>query len=230
MSKFEKLLSVLYEALPPPPPDDDSEILNFDDNEESPQNQNLPVEGEDSEGPAESDEDSVNTPQEFELARMAIKALFAKAEDFNPKIYDDFEEGESSPTAILNYVESKLGVNREIDIVIEDAIKEIADERGFDYSPETLRNKRLTDKLAYFNQNFEGFQDAKLEFWTRIILNALRYKGNDYNLVADDLNPDSIDTIFDKLKSDFNYDTRGMFNHMVRDLSTGSNISGPGVF
>ena len=238
MRKFEsyiKKVSNLLTEAPAPPPDeeeDDPNNINFDSEdgmEEDPMNmdQDLPVEGEDDISPADAASAQVSTPQEYELSRIAIKALNADPSKFNPKIFDDFESKRNSEQ-ILNYLETKLGADV-VDEPFNNIIAGLAEEGGVD--PSQVQGKSISDKLAYYNQNTEdgGMQDTSVEFWTRLILNALKYRGNDYN-IGPNVSPENVNAIISKLRQDFNYDVGGMFDKMVKDRVTGSSMKGPGVF
>ncbi len=220
MRKFDKLI---LEATPPPPPNDDSDVdvnLNFDTD---PDDQNLPVEGEGGEpAPAEIQSDSTNSPQEFELGSLAIKALMASTDGINLKIFDEVE---SKFKQILIYLDKKLK-NPSLEKIIQKSIEDTFP----DLNPSEVFGTGILDKLSYYNQNFQQLSDNQLQFWTRIILNALKYDGGDYSISGENLSPDKIKPTLDKLKSDFNFDVRGMHSSIIKSRSTGSNMSGPGVF
>ena len=226
--KFDKYYSILLQEASPPPPEEEEDggVINLDD--EAPEaalNQDLPVEGEGEfgeGGPAESQSESSNTPQEFELGRLALKAVNFTGK-INPKIYDDFEENRNS-AQVLNYVQAKLGGLGEVDAVVDELISTL----GGEADPSIVKGKSISDKLSYYDQKLVGMADNDVDNWTRIILNALKYDGGDYNIGS--LSSGNIGVILDKLKIDFNYDVRGMFNSLVDDTVNGSSISGPGVF
>lgn len=238
MGKFEDYMELVLEKKPNPnlpeeaPEDDesDSAAINFDA-EDDPDDggigtggEDLPVEGEEGvEGPAEAMAPKVNTPQDIELARLAVKALSMDGSRVNPKIYDDFEKKRNS-AQILNYIESRVGKVGAVDSIVDTALAQLGDT----IDTNALKGKSISDKLAYYNQQTGGYDDTQIDFWTRIILNALKYNGNDYNMTGGD--GDSMNSIIERLKQDFNYDTRGMFDKLVKDRVTGSSLSGPGVF
>lgn len=174
----------------------------------------------------DSPEETITSPEEFELAKLAVRALFfdPQAKKVNPKIYDDFETNKNV-IDILGYVERLIN-SSESDEGFR--VKEKLGDANLDDSGAELEGKSIGQKLKYFNKNQK---DNKLDhgrriFWTRIILNTLKYNGNNYNLIEDDITPDTIKNIFDKLKGDFNHDTRGVF----KSFDSNTSAQGPGVF
>lgn len=238
--KFDDLVkNILLEQSPPPPPEeDDDQNLNFDLDEPSDD-----LESSMGEEDIQLDSQEIKkTPQDLELAALAINALNYNGK-FNPKIIKDYETGEGNTRQILNYIESKVGgiqlEPEDIESMVEEQDLDLEDEQnespsidanssGMDVS--VLEDKTISDKLSYYNQYDRRFTDEDEKFWTKIIINALKYKGQDYNMTLSDLNPNSIDEVYNKLKMDFNYDVGGMFDTFVKDRITGSTLKGPGVF
>lgn len=228
-SKFEKHVKILMEALPPAPAPEEEEgeeeNINFD--------QDLPVEGEADDGlgmesPAAAESNTLNTPQEFELVNLAIKALRANNSNINPAIYDDFEKDRNTKK-ILNYLEGKLGELGNNDAAFNGMMGQLAaDSPDGQLDPAQVQGKSISDRLTYYDQNGEYVGQNTVEYWTRIILNALKYDGADYEI--GELTMDNIQSLAGKLKQDFNYDTAGMFDDLVKSRTTGSSLSGPGVF
>lgn len=232
MGSFDDIYSkiILEAKTPPPPPEEDDEEgsgpINFDLDGESgaeDASQDLPSDMEGGDGPAAAQSSTVNTPQDLELMAIAINALNYNG-DINLKIYDEYESGKGNIRQILSYVESKVG---QVDMDEEDASSFEVDG---EIDLQLIKGKSISDKLAYYSQNVPGFTDQQENFWTRIILNCLKYEGGNYNLSLAELTPTSAQTIYSKLKQDFNYDTTGMFDALVKDRVTGSSLSGPGVF
>lgn len=232
MRKFESIYhKLLQEASPPPPEDIDDEEdsgsgpINFDSGDDADlamDDQSLPSDAESPEGPAASQASNINTPQDLELLALAINALQFSG-DVNLKIYDHFEEGRGNNKNILDYIESKVGA---VDLV-EDDIASFGFEGDLDVNK--TNGKSIGKKLNYY-KNFSDFSDQQESFWVRLILNCLKYDGQNYNLSLSELTPESSNEIFSKIKQDFNYDTRGMFDALVKDKTTGSSLKGPGVF
>jgi hypothetical protein len=219
MRKFDRLI---LEATPPVPPEDDDDNLNFDADPD-PDDQNLPVEGEGMEpAPAAIQADASNSPQELELGRIAVSALMASTDGINLKIFDEVE---TKFKQILIYLDKRLK-NPSLEKVTQQSIEELFP----DLNPREVFGKGILDKLSFYNQNFQQISDNQLQFWTRIILNALKYDGGDYQITGGDLTPDRIKQTLDKLKADFNFDVKGMHSSITKSRSTGANMSGPGVF
>ncbi len=213
MRRFENLILEAEETLDAAP---------------NPNNPDQPPAQDGGDQPPQSDAtQEITSPEEFELAKLAVRALFfdPSKSGINPKIYDDFES-KKNVISILNYVE------RKIDETESDEGFRVT-ERLDQSNPDSkkLKGMSIGKKLLYLNQNSKEntLDNGRRIFWTRIILNALKYNGNNYNLVEDDITPETIKPIFDKLKQDFNVNTRGTYSAFSNDVS-GNTRNGPGVF
>lgn len=231
MSRFQKIYNkLLLEASPPPPPEEEEEDsdngpINFDldGDSSSLDSQDMPSDLEAEEGPSAGQSSSINTPQDLELLAIAVNALNYNG-NVNLNIYSDYESGKGNIRQILNYIENKVG---QVDIDEEDIS---AFGLGEDINVGDIQGKSISDKLAYYSQHVPEFTTQQENFWTRIILNCLKYEGNNYNLAFSHVTPESAEAIYAKLKQDFNYDTTGMFDSIIKDRITGSSLKGPGVF
>lgn len=230
MTKFDNILiSYILEADGPPSPPSSPDSSGSSPNE--PGATQTPPPGQDpskeENNPEEQDDgEEITSPEEFELAKLAIQALFFDTRSvktkINPKIYDDFEN-KRNIIPILTHVEHVINKNQSDEGF---RIKDKLDSISHSSNTPDIKHKSIADKIKYFskNQSENSLDQGKRIFWVRIILNALKFKSNNYNLLEDDITPESIKVIFNKLKYDFNDDTRGTYRGF------GNNISGPGVF
>lgn len=219
--KFDKLIKTVITEAIDDEEESDSGNINFDL-----EDQDLPNE-EDIEGaPASGQSSKINTPQELDFMALAINAINYNGE-VNLKVYSSFEKGEGNDLKILNYVESLVGYPElEEDVIL--GILTGGEELGFDPTP--ITNKPISDRIKYYNKNDYNMPASQINFWTRLILNCLKYDGGDYNLTLSEISPESVDIIFSKLKQDFNYSVGGMGGPLTKDLPTGASLKGPGIF
>ena len=227
MRKFDSYYKLLQEALPEPPPEDgegDEGMIDLDASD-----QDLDVEGDDVEGPASPEADTINTPQEVELISLAMRALDYNGK-VNAKIFKDFQSG-ADPKPILNYIEALVGRDNTLDVSEFGGVEEPLDGAEEELAPMSTEPAagNISQRLDQYNQE-DPLPDTKLNYLTRIILNAVKYKGGDHGILSSTLSPDTINFIYDKLKADFDYEVGGLTSSMIKDRNTGSSISGPGVF
>lgn len=219
---FEKLLKkILLKEAPDESIDDEEDTgnINFDL-----EDQDLPEEGD--MGPSAAMSNKINTPQELDLISIAILALSYNG-PYNKNVFSLFESGQAQPEKVLNYIESMVG-QPELDDEVILAILGGGGELNFDPSP--IIGKPIASRLKFYEQNVVSFPQDRIRFWTRIILNCLKYDGNDYSVTLQDLDETNVDAIYDKLKQDFNVDSTGTFSSFIKDTPEGSNLKGPGVF
>jgi len=170
-------------------------------------------------------QDEPVSPEEIELAKLAVRALF-----FNTESKD------------VHQFSLKLGENRipfeELPDFFEETkkwqpviafIEYVMDKfEGFSSKwseqPE-IKGKNILDKIKYFNKHSsdeEKLDNGKRLYWVRIILNCLLHGKPTENITIDDVNENNIEEIFDMLKMHYGTDTRG--------ITPGKDIRAPGIF
>lgn len=234
---FDSLIrTIISEAgkLPNPPPNETEEEDNNDPNI-SANDGDVPADGGDGgefgisedelAGLGESEDEPV-FPEEIELAKLAVRALY-----FNPasksthryiltvgdkkipfeKVSDYFEKTKKWKP-ILGFVE-----------YVMDKFEGLASK--WTEQPE-IRGKGILDKIKSFNADNvpedEKLDNGKRVYWARIVLNCLLYGKATYNLNIGDVNEANIKEVYRKLKQDFGRDSRGL----LPDLD----LKGPGIF
>lgn len=190
------------------------------------EDQDLPNEGDLNDSPAAAQSGKINTPQDLDLLAIALNAI-SYTGNINPKVYSAFESKKTGEDKILNYVESLVGYP-ELDEDVILGILSGGEELDFDPSP--IINKPISERLKFYNSEVVEYPDEQIRFWTRIILNCLKYDGDDYDVTIGSLDETTADSIYDKIKQDFNYNSEGILQDITKDRSTGANIRGPGVF
>jgi hypothetical protein len=157
-------------------------------------------------------------PEEIELAKLAVRALYFNAASKNlhnkklkykgevipfEKISDFFEETKAI-LPVLYFVEKLM-----------DSYEGLASKWT---EREEVKGKSIIDKIEAFSavsNDDEKLDNGKRVYWTRIILNCLLNGSPDYNLVISDINEDTIPEIFNMLKQHFGRDTRGMVDTSI---------------
>lgn len=147
-------------------------------------------------------------PEEYELAKLAIKTLEAAAGlHLNPKVFDDFEKGHALG-GILNYVEKK--VNEKAGIKSYDNPK-FYEALGI----KNLEGMNIGQKMQFFRHSS---LPAELQLdgqrrhgWARIILNAARYGYRDFviDFVESKINNLELESLYQQLAIDLTADARG---------------------
>ena len=159
------------------------------------------------------DEEPPPAPEELELAKMAIRAL-----NFNVKGKDMHKfslkfKGQQIPfEKISDFFEQTKAVRPVLGFVeyVMDKYEGISSR--WTEQPE-IRGKSILSKIQAFNAVGEGdeqLDNGKRVYWTRIILNCLLHGDPSYNIVSSDVDESTVGEIFNKLKQDFGYDTRGL--------------------
>jgi len=165
-------------------------------------------------------------PEELELAKLAVRALYFNAESKDlhdkklrykgrvipfEKISDEFER-HKIVLPVLFFVEKLM------DHYEGKASK-------WTERPE-IKGKSIIDKIRAFNAVAKGdeqLDNGKRVYWTRIILNCLLDGTPAENLVISDVNEQNLHEIFNFLKQQYGGDTRGL-------TPTNIDLRSPGVF
>ena len=187
----------------------------------------MPPEGAEGEVPAVSPPDETTYPEELELAKLAIRALYFNISTKNvsglkykskdghviplEKLSDYFEETKDT-AGILGFVEWVMN-------------RYEGGHSKWTEDPE-VRGKNIIDKVREFKKSLspeEQLDNGKRVYWARIILNCLLRGTSDFNINISDVNEQSIKEIFRLLKQNFGNDTRGI-------LVGHDDLRGPGTF
>lgn len=156
----------------------------------------------------EQDSTQEAKPEEYELAKLAIKTLEASGGlHLNPQIFTNFEKG-GNHYEILNYVEKQ--------------VHNISGIRDYDNPKfyEALGIKNL--KGMTIGQKMKFFQHSSLpaelqldgqrrQGWIRIILNAARYGYRDFviDFAENKVNNLELESLYQQLAVDLSFDARG---------------------
>ncbi len=218
--EFDKLFKILIkEETPPEAPQGDAPAAEGEGSDALP---DMDVDlGDEDIGAGDEDQEPV-FPEEIELAKLAIAALY-----FNKDSKDvhklglwvnevDPQTGEKHKERIpfekiTDYFESTKNYKAVLGFV-EHVISYY---EGFGAKwtedPE-IRGKDIIGKIREFQKlpEEEQLDKAKRIYWVRIILNCLMHGEPGYNLTVSDVNEKNIGEVYRKLKQDFGGDTRGL--------------------
>lgn len=170
-------------------------------------------EGEDMGEEMPMEDEPLPSPEELELAKMAIRAL-----NFNVKGKDmhkfslKFKRQQIPFEKISDFFEQTKAVRPVLGFVEHVMDKYEGISSRWTEQPE-IRGKSVLAKIKAFNAVGEGdekLDNGKRVYWTRIILNCLLHGDPSYNIVSSDVDESTVGEIFNKLKQDFGYDTRGL--------------------
>lgn len=166
-------------------------------------------------------------PEELELAKLAIRALYFNTDSkdvHNLKLkvggttipfekVSDFFEKTKKIIPILSFVEWVM-----------DKYEGLTSKWTED--PE-VKGKSVAEKVKYYLAlpDDKRLDNGKRVYWVRIILNALLHGSPDMNINIADVNEKNIVEVFRLLKQHFGRDTRGL---VAPDIE--QNLEGPGVF
>lgn len=226
---FTKLITEAGQNPPPSPPKDDEKdaaapdsVPSGEDSGKDDQAQLDQLENLD----GENEEDEKVYPEELELAKLAVRALYFNAESkdlhqFKMKIAPEkvipFE-------LITDYFEETKDWKHVLGFLeyIMDKYEGISSR--WSEQPH-IRGKTILQKIDKFNKTLE--EDQKLDngkrlYWVRLILNAFLRGNPDFNLNTSDVNEDNIVEVFRLLKQSFGTSTRG--------LRPGIDLRSPGNF
>lgn len=147
-------------------------------------------------------------PEEYELAKLAIKTLEAAGGiRLNPKIFDDFESG-GNIYAILNYVEKAVNSKSGSDEFDSDKLYQKLE------IPE-MKGMSIGQKMHYYQR---GSVPSELQLdaqrrkgWVRIILNAARHGYRDFmiDFEVNRMTGLELESLYQQLAIDLSFDTRG---------------------
>jgi len=203
MNLFEKTYLELYnkfilEAEEPMP---------MDDGESDEEGLNLPSLSE-LEGEPKENAGMDAKPEEYELAKLAIKSLeTAGGVKINPKIYDDFEEGKNM-LSILNYIEKKVNE--------KDNSTSYDNPKFYDFlGIKNLKGMSIGQKIMFFKNSSLPpelqLDGQRRNGWARIIINAVRHGYRDFaiDFVEQKMNNLELESLYQQLSVDLTFDTRG---------------------
>lgn len=147
-------------------------------------------------------------PEEYELAKLAIKTLeVAAGLRLNPAVYDAFEQGKDI-YGIVNYIERQVSH--------KSGIKEYDNPKFYEaLGIRNLKGMNIGQKMKFF-QNSSLPAELQLDGqrrngWIRIIINAARYGYRDFviDFVEDKMNNLELESLYQQLAVDMSADTRG---------------------
>jgi hypothetical protein len=208
VSLFEKYINeLLLEAeKPPAPPQAGGEQ---GEGGEMPEGEDPNAGGE----PMPMEDETLPAPEELELAKLAIRALNFNAKGKNMHKYSLSFKGTQIPfEKISDFFEQTKAVRPVLGFVEHVMDKYEGISSRWTEQPE-IRGKSILDKIKAFNavgQGDEKLDNGKRVYWVRIILNCLLRGDPSYNIVSSDVDETTVDEIFNKLKQDYGYDTRGL--------------------
>lgn len=147
-------------------------------------------------------------PEEYELAKLAIKTLEAAGGlHLNPKIYNDFEEGRNV-TGVLTYIEKKVNE--------QSGSKEYDNPKFYEaLGIRNLKGMTIGEKMKFFKNSS---LPAELQLdgqrrtgWARIIVNAARYGYRDFaiDFIEQKINNLELESLYQQLAVDLSFDARG---------------------
>lgn len=169
----------------------------------------------------------VDSPHILDLLSLAINCLNFKG-NYDKSISDKYTAGKND-LEILNYIEHVVGYPE----LEEDTILEIIGnpESGeLDFDPTPIAGKSISDRLSFYNQHSGVLPDSDLSLWTNVILNCINDESGNYGLTLSSISKQTVDSIYSLLIQNFNFESKGMFDSLVKDRTTGSSLKGPGVF
>jgi len=223
LAEYQRLLTEAEQ--PPSPPGANSMGQAPAPNEGEQGSQSADEENPEEEEPITDMEERLVSPEEIELAKLAVRALYFNTDSkdvhqFSLKVGDDRIPFEKIPDfyeatkqwkpviAFVEYVMDKF--------------------EGFSSKwteQDDIKGKNILDKIKLFNKKAKGeekLDNGKRLYWIRIILNCLLHGKPTENLTIADVNEKNINEIFDMLKMHYGMDTRG--------LTPGKDVRAPGIF
>lgn len=164
-------------------------------------------------------------PEEIELAKLAVRALYFNPSSKSTHRYVLNVDGEKIPfEKVSDYFEKTKNWKPILGFVefVMDKFEGLASK--WTEKPE-IRGKGILDKIKTYTHDLpedEQLDNGKRVYWARIILNCLLYGKATYNINMSDVNEKNIKEVYRKLKQDFGRDSRGLMPDV--------NIKGPGIF
>lgn len=170
--------------------------------------------------------DEKTFPEEIELAKLAVRALYFNPASKSTHRYIMNVDGEKIPfEKVSDYFEKTKNWKPILGFVeyVMDKFEGLSSK--WTERPE-IRGKGILDKIkAFDNENIpeeDRLDNGKRVYWARIILNCLLYGKATYNINMSDVNEKNIKEVYRKLKQDFGRDSRGL----MPDID----LKGPGNF
>lgn len=233
ISEFDKYIyNLIVEAGPPKPPTDEEEDSGGSPEESSAGPMDSPGDNPDDlsgdiEEPMPTMPEKPVFPEEMELAKLAIRALYFNKDSkdvHNLKLRID--KREIPFEMIADYFEKTKKILPILGFIewVMDKYEGLASK--WTEQPR-VKGKSIKDKIKYFNSlpEEERLDNGKRVYWVRIIINALLYGSPSMNINIADVNDQNIVEVFRLLKQHFGRDTRGLVSPDVEN-----NLEGPGVF
>lgn len=165
-------------------------------------------------------------PEEIELAKLAIRALYFNIESKDVHAYKvKTRSGEVIPfEKLADYFEKTKDIPTTLSFIEWLMNRYEGVHSKWTEQPE-IRGQTIMQKIKEFNKDpdVEHLDNGKRVYWARIILNSLLRGTPDFNVNIDDVNENSIKEIFRLLKQSFGTDTRGILPGL-------DSLKGPGTF
>jgi hypothetical protein len=165
-------------------------------------------------------------PEEIELAKLAVRALYFNPASKSTHRYILNVDGQKVPfEKVADYFEKTKNWKPILGFVefVMDKFEGLSSK--WTERPE-IRGKGILDKInTYNNENLpeeERLDNGKRVYWARIILNCLLHGKATYNINMSEVNEKNIKEVYRKLKQDFARDSRG--------LLPDADLKGPGIF
>jgi hypothetical protein len=220
-----KLISEAQVEQPPSPDDDEGMDIGGDEGMGDDMGGDEDLSGDLGEEDIGMPEEKPVFPEELDLAKLAIRALYFNKDSkdvHNLKLRID---GREIPfEKISDYFEKTKKILPILQFVewVMDKYEGLASK--WTEQPE-VKGKNIKSKIQYYTSLPEEQQldNGKRVYWTRIILNALLKGSPSMNINIADVNEKNIVEVFRLLKQHFGHDTRGLSPQT-------DNLEGPGVF
>ena len=224
LAEYERLLKEAEQPPAPPGADGMGQAPAPNEGEQGSQ----PAQDEENleEEPITDVEDRPFSPEEVELAKLAVRALYFNTDSKDVHQYSLKFKGNRIPfEKIPDFYEATKQWQPVIAFV-----EYVMDKfEGFSSKwteQDDIKGKNILDKIKMFNKNAtsdeEKLDNGKRLYWVRIILNCMLHGKPTENLTIADVNEKNINEIFDMLKMHYGMDTRG--------LTPGKDVRAPGIF
>lgn len=157
------------------------------------------------------------SPEEIELAKLAIRAIY-----FNPSSKDVHKlklktEGKEIPFEMISdYFERTKDILPVLGFVEWAMDKYEGVSSKWTENPE-FKGKSIIQKIIDFNKELpeeQKLDNGKRVYWTRIVLNCLLHGNSNFNINIGDVNEKTIKEVFRLLNQHFSGDTRGLFPNL----------------
>lgn len=166
------------------------------------------------------------SPEEMELARLAVRAIYFNVGSKNLHNLKLKWKGQIIPfEKIPDYFEKTKNILPTLGFIEWAMDKYEGVSTKWSEDPD-FKGLSIVQKIKKFNKELPDEQrmdNDRRVYWTRIILNCLLRGSANYNLNASDINEKNMKEVFRLLKQDFGRDTRGLFDSDI-------DMSAPGTF